>query len=89
MASSANRRGTRIALRSLKPEGTMLRLNAAQRSMLVDKLPDAANLAAGALFFGQFLGDRQFSLTLAFSGLGAWVALMAWAIVLASKGTPS
>jgi len=57
--------------------------------MLVDKLPDAANLAAGALFFGQFLGDRQFSLTLAFSGLGALVAIMAWAIVLASKGTPS
>ena len=53
--------------------------------MLADKLPDAANLAAGALFFGQFLADRTFSLTLAFAGLGTSVALMAWAIVLASE----
>ena len=56
--------------------------------MLTDKLPDAANLAAGALFFGQFLGDRQFSIALAVAGFGAWIALMAWALVLASKGTP-
>ena len=48
-----------------------------------------ANLAAGALFFGQFLADRTFSLTLAFAGLGTWVALMAWAIVLASEEPPS
>ena len=66
-----------------------LRFNAAQRRMLADKLPDAANLAAGALFFGQFLADRTFSLTLAFAGLGTWVALMAWAIVLASEEPPS
>ena len=57
--------------------------------MLTDKLPDAANLAAGALFFGQFLSGRSFSLTLALAGLGTWVALMAWAIVLASEGTQS
>ena len=32
----------------------MLLLNRAQREMLVDKLPDVANLAIGALSFGQF-----------------------------------
>jgi hypothetical protein len=67
----------------------MLRLKPRQREVLVDKLPDAANLAAGALFFGQFLSEKSFSLTLAFAGLGAWVALMAWAIVLASEGSSS
>ena len=67
----------------------MLRLNPAQRRVLVDKLPDAANLAAGALFFGQFLSERPFSLTLAVSGIGAWIALMAYAIALASEGNVS
>ena len=63
----------------------MLLLNDAQRALLADKLCDAANLAAGALFFGQFLGGRPFSLTLALSGLGSWVGLFAWAVVLAAR----
>lgn len=33
----------------------MLLLNQARRAMLVDKMPDVANLAIGALSFGQFL----------------------------------
>ena len=46
----------------------MLWLDDRQREMLADKLPDAANLALGALFFGQFLSDRPFSRALALSG---------------------
>ena len=53
--------------------------------MLADKLPDAANLAIGALFFGQFLSDRPFSTTLAVCGSGAWLVLIIWAILLARK----
>ena len=34
----------------------MVGLTGEQRTMLIDKLPDAANLALGALVFGQFLG---------------------------------
>lgn len=67
----------------------MLDLNPAQREMLVDKLPDAANLAAGALFFGQFLGDQPFSLVLAISGIAAWAVLIAWALVLAGGESES
>ena len=63
----------------------MLLLNDGQRALLADKLSDAANLAAGALFFGQFVGSRPFSLTLALCGLGSWVGLFAWAVVLARK----
>ena len=63
----------------------MLLLNDAQRALLVDKVPDVANLAAGALFFGQFLGDRPFSLTMALWGLGVWIALMAFTIGLAAE----
>lgn len=64
---------------------TMLLLNRAQRAMLVDKMPDVANLAIGALSFGQFLADRRFSLTVALCGAAIWVVLMAWTLALASE----
>ena len=71
---------------SVRPTATMLLLNREQREMLVDKLPDLANLAIGALSFGQFLADRPFSFTLAICGAAIWLALMAWAIALADGG---
>jgi hypothetical protein len=40
---------------------TMLELRTRQREILIDKLPDVANLAAGALVFGQFIGSETFS----------------------------
>ena len=61
----------------------MLELTNRQREMLVDKLPDAANVAAGALFFGQFLGERSFSLSLAALGVGLWVFLTFCSFALA------
>ena len=64
----------------------MLLLNRAQRAMLVDKMPDVANLAIGALSFGQFLADRPFSFTLALGGAAIWVISMTWAIALANEG---
>lgn len=72
--------GTTVA-----PAPTMLSLNRDQRQMLSDKLPDAANLAIGALFFGQFLSDKPFSTALALTGSAAWLALMMWAIQLARR----
>ena len=71
---------------SVRQGRTMLLLNRAQRAMLVDKMPDVANLAIGALSFGQFLADRPFSFTVALCGLAIWVVLIAWAISLASGG---
>jgi hypothetical protein len=53
----------------------MLRLKREQRRVLVDKLPDAANVAAGALVFGQTLSDRRFSVTLAVVGFFLWLGL--------------
>ena len=53
---------------------------------MVDKLPDVANVAAGALFFGQFLGDRSFSPWLAVLGVVLWAVLTGWAIFLAGAG---
>lgn len=61
----------------------MLRLKSRQRGVLVEKVPDVANLAAGSMFFGQFLTDRPFSLPLAIWGMVAWAALWIFTLVLA------
>jgi len=55
--------------------------------MLMDKLPDAANLALGGMVFGQFLGDRPFSPSLAAIGVAAWLALLGWAFRLGKVAT--
>jgi len=60
----------------------MVGLTTEQRRMLIDKLPDAANLALGALVFGQFLQDRLFSRQLAAAGVAVWLGLLAWALLL-------
>ena len=62
----------------------MLRLKAGQRQMLVDKVPDFANLVIGALFLGQFLGDGPFSLALALFGIAAWTVLTVFALAVAA-----
>jgi hypothetical protein len=53
--------------------------------MLADKVLDVANVAAAALVFGQFLGDR-FSIALAVVGMVLWSLLAVIALVLASGG---
>jgi hypothetical protein len=58
----------------------MLELNDAQRGVLADKLADVANIAVGALLFGQFLGDGPFSPSLAAVGVGIWVFLVGCAV---------
>ena len=63
----------------------MLLLDQGQRELLADKLPDPANLAIGALFFGQFLSDRPFSIGMGLCGIGSWAALVIWGLVLARR----
>ena len=55
----------------------MLRLRPRQRTVLLEKLPDVANLGVGALLFGQFVSNQPFSLRLALSGGVIWMAFMA------------
>jgi len=64
----------------------MLEFKERQWTMLADKLGDAANVALGALVFGQFLSESGFSLLVARSGLTAWVALLFWAALLTGRG---
>ncbi len=60
----------------------MVGLTTEPRGMLVDKLPDAANLALGALVFGQYLGDKPFSIGIAILGIVTWAGLLGYAFVL-------
>lgn len=63
----------------------MLRLSTEQRRLLADKLCDIANLAAGALIFGQFIGDQRFSVPLALLGSVVWVVGVVLAIALTEE----
>ena len=63
----------------------MLRLTSRQRTMLIEKVPDVANLTAASTFLGQFLSDRPFSVTLALAGLSVWAALAVLTFVLAGN----
>ncbi len=60
----------------------MLRLTKARQRMLIDKLPDAGNLALAGLVFGQFVGSQPFSLALAAIGLMTWVMLVGLAFLM-------
>jgi hypothetical protein len=65
----------------------MLVLKRSQRALVGEKLTDAANLALGALLFGQALTDR-FSVLLALLGLMLWGCLMTWGAVLVGGSEP-
>jgi hypothetical protein len=56
--------------------------------MLIDKLPDAANVALGALVFGQFLSDAPFSWSVAAVGIALWVGPVGWSLLLGRRRTP-
>ena len=61
----------------------MIRLKPRQRAVLIEKVPDAANLAAGSMFFGQYLAERPFSAVLSVAGITAWIAFWVFTLLLA------
>jgi hypothetical protein len=77
--------GIALALPSLARSSTMVEFTNEQRQMLIDKLPDAANVAAGALLFGQFLSERPYSIPLAGAGLAIWLTLVGLSFLLGGK----
>ncbi len=66
----------------------MLILKREQRVLLAETVRDMANIAAGAMVFGQFLGSQMFSVWIAVGGMAAWIVLVAWAIELAAETKP-
>ena len=66
----------------------MLRLSAGGRTLLAEKVSDVANVAAGAMVFGQFLSDRPFSIWLMGLGWIIWVFLVGCAVAITEGKTP-
>jgi len=65
----------------------MLRLSTEQRRLLADKLCDAGNVAAGALIFGQFLGDAQYSIPLGLLDVAVWLSFGTLAVMLTQENS--
>lgn len=53
--------------------------------MLIEKVPDVANLILASTFLGQFLSGRPFSRGLALAGLGGWALLAIGAFMVAGN----
>lgn len=60
----------------------MLRLTKQRRAFLAEKFGDLANLAVGALVFGQAIGQDVFSPGVAIAGMAIWLLLMAYTLAL-------
>ena len=65
---------------------TMVVLTKEQRILLAETVRDIANIAAGAMIFGQTLGGYPFSWSIAAGGVVLWIAFVAWSIVLVRGG---
>ena len=66
-------------------QATMIEFNPKQRTLVADKLFDAANVAAGGMIFGQFVAARPFSTTLAMAGLIVWIAFVSISVGLQGR----
>ncbi len=63
----------------------MLRWSPEQRALLAETLRDIANIAAGAMVFGQFLGERAFSPWIALVGVAMWICLVVFALSVTGR----
>jgi hypothetical protein len=61
---------------------TMLASTREQRALLAETVRDIANVAAGAMVFGHFGGERTFSWRTAVGGIVLWTVLVIWALAL-------
>lgn len=61
----------------------MLRLRPRRRAVLVETLRELANLTAGALVLGRFVGQQPFSFALVLGGIAAWFVLVGLALSIA------
>ena len=65
----------------------MLRLKPRQRAALGETLRELANLAAGALILGQFVGEQRLSTRSVLAGIAVWLALVGLALLLMEEGS--
>lgn len=64
----------------------MLRLKPPQRAVLVDKVPDMANIITAAIVIGFLLGERRVSGGLLVVVIGTWAAVLVFSLIIAENG---
>lgn len=63
----------------------MLGLKERQRAALSETLRELANVAAGAMALGQFVGQQPLSWSLFLAGIVVWCALVGLGLLLAGE----
>lgn len=63
----------------------MLRLKPRQRGVIVEKLPDLANLIAGVFVLGQFVGEEPASVWRVILGAVLWTGLAGITLLIAGE----
>ena len=63
----------------------MLRLKPKQRAVIVEKLPDLANIIAGVFVVGQFVGSEPASVWLVTAGVAVWTGLAGVTLLIAGE----
>ena len=63
----------------------MIRLKRRQRTALGETLRELANLVAGALVLGQFVGEQRLSIWSVLAGIAAWFVLVGLVLLLAGE----
>ena len=63
----------------------MLRLTPQQRAVIVEKLPDLANLVAGVLVLGQFVGEEPASGWRMIVGIAIWAGIAGVTLLIAGE----
>jgi hypothetical protein len=63
----------------------MLHFNERQREVLIDKLPDTANVVVAGTVFGQAINGPDISAVLAIGGLTLWILLMTSSMCLGKR----
>lgn len=61
----------------------MLRLKPKRRTVLSETFRELANLAAGAMVLGQFVGQQPLSFGVLLAGVAMWVMLVGLALLYA------
>lgn len=75
------RRGTLLA--SISGVPTMLRLTPRRRAVLADKVPDIANIVAGAAVIGFAFGEPDASWPVVIAAAAMWAGALVFALVIA------
>jgi hypothetical protein len=79
------RNATGISPATVVAVTTMLRLNPRQRAVLANKVPDMANIVAGAIVLGFAIGEPRVTWPVLAGGIAFWAGALLFAVMIAEE----